>query len=123
MGGDVSAPVSIQKVELTYTKRARKEKITGTVILAGVVTANGTPRNLQVVKGLTMDGLNAEAVKAVSGWRFKLAEKAGAPVSVRAEFAVNFRLCCRWKHVSLAERISARAYDPLGQSECPIGRA
>jgi TonB family protein len=93
VGGDVTAPKLIHKEEPKYTKRAKKAKLKGTVSLIAVINSDGIPENIQVVKSLHPD-LDAEAVKAVSNWRFKPAEKSGQPVAVHVNIEVNFRLCC-----------------------------
>ena len=94
VGGDVTSPKLIHKAEPKYTKRAKKEKSKGTVSLAAVVNKQGIPESIEVVKGLNSD-LDAEAVKAVSQWRFEPAQKNGEPVAVKVKIEVNFRLCCR----------------------------
>jgi protein TonB len=93
VGGDVTAPKLVHKVEPRYTKRAKKAKLKGTVSLSAVVNREGNPENIEIAKSLDLD-LDAEAVKAVSHWRFKPAEKNGKPVAVRIKIQVNFRLCC-----------------------------
>ena len=93
VGGDVSAPKLIHKVEPRYTKRAKKAKLKGEVVLSAVLSSSGKPEKIEVVKSLDAD-LDAEAVKAASQWQFKPAEKKGEPVAVRIKIQVNFRLCC-----------------------------
>ena len=93
VGGDVTSPRLIHKVEPKYTKRAKKEKVKGTVSLAAVVNSQGVPENIEVVKGLDLD-LDAEAVRAASQWRFEPAQRKGKPVAVNIKIEVNFRLCC-----------------------------
>jgi TonB family protein len=91
IGGDVSAPRLISKVEPQYTDEAKQAKISGTVLLSAVVEAAGNPDNLQVVTGLD-PGLDKNAIYAVSQWRFEPATKNNQPVPVQVEIKVNFRL-------------------------------
>jgi TonB family protein len=91
IGGDVSAPKLVRKVEPDYTRKSRREKTQGTVLLAVVINKNGKPRAVRVERSLTPD-LDRQAVRAVSSWRFKPAMRAGRPVSVQAQVEVNFRL-------------------------------
>jgi TonB family protein len=91
IGKDVSAPVLISKVEPEYTKAARKAKIAGTVHLSAIITKNGHARKVHVTKGID-PGLNANAVKAITQWRFHPAMRKGKPVAVHVNIEVNFRL-------------------------------
>lgn len=91
IGGGVSAPVPILKVEPEYSEEARKAKFQGTVLLAIVVDEDGRTRNIRVVRSLGM-GLDEKAIEAVSKWRFRPGYKDGKPVPVQANVEVNFRL-------------------------------
>ncbi len=74
-----------------YSNVAREVKYQGTVILWLVLGADGSPRNIRIAKPLGM-GLDEEAVRAVSGWKFDPATKDGTPVPVMINVEVNFRL-------------------------------
>ena len=91
IGGDVSAPVLVSKVEPEYSEEARKAKYSGTVLLSIVVDANGLPRDIHVVRPLGL-GLDEKAVEAVSRWRFRPGMKGGHPVATQAQVEVSFRL-------------------------------
>lgn len=91
VGGGVSAPVLIYKVEPLYSDEARKAKIQGTVILSVIVGDDGFVREAEIVVSVGY-GLDEAAMDAVRTWRFKPGEKDGAPVSVRAIIEVSFRL-------------------------------
>lgn len=91
IGGDVSEPVLLVKVEPEYSEEARKAKYSGTVMLSIIVDKNGMPRDIKVVRPLGL-GLDQKAIEAVSKWRFKPAMKDGHPVAVQANVEVNFRL-------------------------------
>ena len=60
-------------------------------MLSIVVNADGKAEDIRVVKSLGM-GLDEKAVEAVRKWVFKPGMSHGAPVSVRAQIEVNFRL-------------------------------
>lgn len=81
----------MHKEEPNYTEKARKAGIEGTVLLRIVITTDGAPTNIRVTKSLD-PGLDKEAVKAVSRWRFEPARKDGVPVAVEANIEVNFRI-------------------------------
>jgi len=91
IGGGVSAPALIFKVEPEYSEEARKAKFQGTVVLFVIVDEKGQPRELKVVRPLGL-GLDEKAIEAVQKWRFKPGVKDGKPVPVQATVEVNFRL-------------------------------
>ena len=91
IGGGVSAPSLLSKVEPEYSEEARKAKFQGTVILYVVVDEKGQPQQLRVVRPLGL-GLDEKAIEAVQKWRFRPGFKDGKPVSVAATVEVNFRL-------------------------------
>jgi TonB family protein len=91
IGGGVSAPVPIYKVEPEYSEEARKAKFQGTVLLSIVVDETGKTTNVRVVRPLGM-GLDEKAIEAVLKWRFRPGYKEGRPVAVMANVEVNFRL-------------------------------
>lgn len=91
IGGDVSAPVVISKVEPEYSEEARKAKYSGSVLLSLIIDANGMPRDIKVIRPLGL-GLDEKAIEAVSHWRFRPGMKGGHPVATQANIEVNFRL-------------------------------
>jgi protein TonB len=91
VGGGVSQPTVILKVDPEYSEEARKAKYSGTVMLAVIVDAEGHARDIHVVKSLGM-GLDEKAIEAVEKWKFKPGMRGGQPVNVRATIEVNFRL-------------------------------
>jgi protein TonB len=91
IGGGVSSPTVIFKVEPEYSEEARKAKFQGTVILFVVVDEKGNPRDLKVIRPLGL-GLDQKAIEAVEKWKFNPGKKDGKPVPVQATIEVNFRL-------------------------------
>jgi protein TonB len=91
VGGGVSSPVAIYKVEPEYSEEARKAKFQGTVVLSIIIDEKGTPTNFKVVRPLGL-GLDEKAIEAVQKWRFRPGMKEGRPVAVIATVEVNFRL-------------------------------
>jgi TonB family protein len=89
--GGVTEPIAIYSPEPAYSEEARKAKYQGTVLLWIVVNAQGTVQNVRVAKHLGM-GLDEEAVKTVSTWRFKPSLLHGAPVPVQVQVEVMFHL-------------------------------
>jgi len=91
VGGGVSQPILIKKIEPEYSEEARKAKFQGTVVLSIIVDDTGMPRNIRVSRPLGL-GLDEKAIEAVLKWRFRPAYKDGRPVAVYATVEVNFRL-------------------------------
>ena len=91
IGGGVSPPSVLSKVEPEYSEEARKAKWQGTVVLQLVVDEHGLPQQMKVTRSLGL-GLDQKAIEAVAKWRFKPGLKDGKPVPVIATIEVNFRL-------------------------------
>jgi TonB family protein len=91
VGGGVSQPILVKKVEPEYSEEARKAKFQGTVVLSIIVDEAGMPRQIRVARALGL-GLDEKAIEAVQKWRFRPAYKDGKPVAVYATVEVNFRL-------------------------------
>jgi protein TonB len=91
VGGGVSAPALLRKVEPEYSEEARKAKYQGTVQLAVEVWPDGRAHNIRVIRSLGL-GLDEKAIEAVQKWTFAPGKKDGAPVKVQATIEVNFRL-------------------------------
>jgi TonB family protein len=91
VGGDVTQPVLLTKVEPQYTEAARAAKIAGPVRVTLIVTPEGKPDSIEVTDGIGF-GLDQSAIDAISQWAFQPATKDGSPVAVRATVEVNFRL-------------------------------
>jgi periplasmic protein TonB len=91
IGGGVSQPTIIHKVEPEYSEEARKAKWQGTVQLSIVIDENGHPRDPKVTKALGL-GLDQKAIEAVEKWLFKPGMKDGKPVAVYATIEVTFHL-------------------------------
>ena len=91
IGGAVSQPRVIYKVEPHYTQEARDAKLQGIVMLTLEVWEDGLAHNIRVINSLGL-GLDEKAVEAVKQWRFSPGMKDGKPVKVLAQIQVSFRL-------------------------------
>lgn len=91
VGGDVKAPVVINRIEPIYPEEARKARITGIVIVRAVISRDGVVKDVQVLKPLPF-GLDQAAVDAVKQWTFKPATLEGKPVDVYFNLTINFKL-------------------------------
>jgi TonB family protein len=91
-GRDVTSKARVlSKPEPTYTEAARKNQITGTVVLRAVFSSGGSVTNIHAVSGLP-DGLTERAIAAAKSIKFVPATKDGRPVSMWMELQYNFNL-------------------------------
>ena len=81
----------ISKPEPQYTEDARKNQITGTVVLKVVFGSNGSVSNIRTVSGLPY-GLTERAIAAARQIKFVPATKDGHPVSMWMQLEYNFNL-------------------------------
>jgi protein TonB len=89
--GGVTFPMPIYQPEPSYTARARKDKVQGTVALTAVVDASGNVADVKLVKGVG-EGLDESAVETLRKWKFHPALKKGYPVPARVAVEVSFRM-------------------------------
>jgi TonB family protein len=87
---DLSAPSATRKVDPAYPLELMRQNVGGTVILYGVIHADGTVGNVRVLRSAD-DRLDQFASDAIAKWQFQPATKNGAPVDVEATFWIPFR--------------------------------
>jgi TonB family protein len=110
VGGGVTEPELIYKVDPEFSAQAKKAKASGIVLLGLVVDQQGLPQNVRVLRGFGIgpdgkpdpklkkaaraaaDGMNRNAVDAVSQYKFKPATEDGKPVPVALNVEVNFKI-------------------------------
>jgi TonB family protein len=91
-GKDVTSKARVlSKPEPQYTEEARKNQVTGTVVLRAVFTSGGQVTNIRAVSGLPY-GLTERAIAAARQIRFTPATKDGRPVSMYIQLEYNFNL-------------------------------
>lgn len=81
----------LSKPEPQYTEEARKNQITGTVVLRAVFTSGGQVTNIRAVSGLPY-GLTERAIAAARLIKFSPAMKDGRAVSMYIQLEYNFNL-------------------------------
>jgi TonB family protein len=91
VGGGVSAPTVIYKVEPQYSEEARKARYQGTVVLEAIVQKDGSVQIVRVVRSLGF-GLDEKAIEALRQWKFNPAKQNGVAVPVALNIEVNFNL-------------------------------
>jgi TonB family protein len=91
-GKDVTSKARVlSKPEPQYTEEARKNQVTGTVVLRAVFTSGGQVTNIRAVSGLP-NGLTERAIAAARSIKFVPATKDGHPVSMYIQLEYNFNL-------------------------------
>lgn len=90
-GADMTKPVKIYGPVPAYTEIARRAHGTGIVILEAVIDADGSVRDVKVLKPLPW-GLTESAIDAVRDWRFEPARLDDRPVAVIYNLTVRFVL-------------------------------
>lgn len=81
----------ITKPEPQYTEEARKNQVTGTVVLRAVFSSSGAVTSIRAVSGLP-NGLTERAIVAARQIRFIPATKDGHFVSMYIQLEYNFNL-------------------------------
>ncbi|MFQ5777046.1 MAG: TonB family protein [Terriglobia bacterium] len=89
--GIVSSPVAVKKVDPCYPAAAGRERIEGTVVLYGVIRADGGVEDVVVVSGLAAE-LDQRAAGAFARSRFEPARAGGRAVAVEVLVEIPFRL-------------------------------
>jgi protein TonB len=92
VGGSVSPPRIISKVEPEYTQAALDARREGHVRMELVVMADGAPSDVHEISQPLGFGLDEKAIEAVQQWRFQPGEKSGQPVAVIIGIEMNFSL-------------------------------
>ena len=89
VGGDVTAPVLIKRVEAIYPEEAKRHALPkGVVIVEAVVDKTGHVGNITVLKPLPYGGSEA-AIAALKQWIYKPAMRNGEPVDVLYNMTVT----------------------------------
>jgi len=91
VGGGVSPPTVLQRVEPQYSEEGRKARYQGTVVLEAIVRRDGTVDIQRIVRSLGF-GLDENAIQALKQWRFRPGMRNGVPVDVSLNIEVNFNL-------------------------------
>lgn len=90
-GGAVTSPRVLVQVKPTYTTEALQNKVQGTVVLELVVTRDGQPSQIRVIRSLD-SALDRQAVSAAAQWRFAPGRLAGVPVDVLVTMMMDFSI-------------------------------
>ena len=89
--GLLTAPVATTKVDPAYPPEVLRDHVEGTVTLYAVIRADGTVDGIKVLDSLD-SRLDANAMRALSGWHFRPGTKNGEPVALEAVVQIPFRM-------------------------------
>jgi protein TonB len=87
---ELSGPTALRKVDPKYPPELRGKHVEGEVILYAVIRADGTVDSIQLVKGIDPT-LDANAAEAFALWKFRPAQRQGAPVDIETVVRIPFR--------------------------------
>jgi protein TonB len=90
VGGDVTAPELIHRVEPEYPELARLGRLQGKVILEAIINKDGDVEQIKVLRGNQQ--FNDAAMEAVRQWKYRPALQSGRPVAVYFTVVVEFSL-------------------------------
>lgn len=91
VGGGVSAPTVVYRIEPNYSEEARRARYQGSVVLSAIIRKDGSIQILKVIRGLGL-GLDENAIEALKQWKFRPGTRSGEPVDVALNIEVNFAL-------------------------------
>jgi TonB family protein len=87
---DLSGPSPVKKSDPRYPPTLINEHVEGEVVLYAVIRADGSVDSVELVRGLDAQ-LDANAMEALSQWRFRPASRQGTPVDLEAIVHIPFR--------------------------------
>jgi TonB family protein len=90
VGGGVSTPKVVHKVDPAYSHEAERDRVQGTALYRVIVDKSGRPRDIELLSPIGY-GLDEKGTEAIQKWRFAPGMKDGMPVSVLAQIEINFR--------------------------------
>jgi protein TonB len=81
--------VPLKKIDPKYPPTLITEHVEGEVILYAILRSDGSVDSIQLVRGID-EQLDANAMNALSQWKFRPASKQGAPVELEAIVHIPF---------------------------------
>jgi protein TonB len=87
---ETSRAMLLKQVDPEYPPIAIPQRLQGTVILQALVGADGSVRDLKLVRGYFL--LGRAAFDAVRQWRFKPYSQNGKPTDFQTYVTINFKL-------------------------------
>lgn len=92
-GSDVTLPSAIYRAQPHYTNAAIRARIEGVVLVECVVEPSGLCSRLRLVKSLDSTfGLDEQALRAATEWRFRPGTRLGEPVPIVVTIELGFTI-------------------------------
>lgn len=88
---DLAGPAPLRKIDPKYPPSLISDRVEGEVILYAVIRRDGSVDSIQLVQGLD-EQLDANAMAALSQWKFRPASKEGQPVELEAIVHIPFHI-------------------------------
>lgn len=88
---EVRPPIRVKTPRPSYTRKARKARIEGEVVIQATIDKKGNVTDAKIVKDLP-HGLGERTLRAVKNWKFKPATLGGKPVAVYYNVSIRFSL-------------------------------
>jgi len=89
IGGNVSAPALMKRIEPEYPDVALMAKVSGMVILEAIVSADGSVESVKVLRSVKF--LDNAAIEAVKQWKYSPLILNGIPTPFILTVTLNFR--------------------------------
>jgi TonB family protein len=86
-----TSPKNLLTVDAVYSEEGRREKYQGTVVFQIVIGSDGRIHQAKIARGIG-HGLDENALRTLSMWRFEPAKKSGQPVACATNMEVSFHL-------------------------------
>jgi TonB family protein len=86
---ELSGPAPLRKVDPKYPPTLINEHVEGEVVLYAVIRRDGSVDSIQLVRGID-EQLDANAMNALSQWKFRPALREGTPVELEAIVHIPF---------------------------------
>jgi TonB family protein len=87
----IDPPVALNSIWVAYPRRARRNRHRGTVVISFVVTTDGLPGDLRLIRSVSNE-LDESATRAVRRLRFKPAMRDGIRVPSHVTIDITFLL-------------------------------
>ncbi len=89
MAPGMTPPRVIHQVNPVYKPDSEGFRISGTVIVGLIVSSQGEPKHVYVVRSLEK-AVDQSAIEAVQQWQFEAARKGDQPVAVKITVEIRF---------------------------------
>jgi TonB family protein len=89
ISSDLSGPAALRKVDPKYPPSLISDHVEGEVVLYAVIRRDGSVDSIQLVHGID-EQLDANAMEALSQWKFRPAARQGSPVELEAIVHIPF---------------------------------